>query len=212
MNNPLSAIEVVDESLKRAESLRYLYADFSMPRSPVQIRAFVVGQHDTPMRQMHQCLLEIAIKDRSLRRHVIYRRQILRKIAALGHKKGDVADDRGLLEIDLEEQEEAMLGASRELNVLVDIFNSYDAEFSYEKWMAEEAEYWRKRLIRQAIQEIAYCGSIGVGNQDALAQIGINPAEMLEEFKRCKSLPEFLSGFGISALPSPDMQPAHYPT
>lgn len=183
-----SGHDLIEESLARVAELRQLYPEFSQPRTDVQLRAFVVGQHDTPMRKMHQCLLEIAIKDRALRRAQIYRRQALRKIGGMNREDGSTDDDRELLEIDLEETDEAMLGAGRELRCLLAIFDSLVAEygdFGHAAWMAEELEYWTKRLTRQSRQEINACGTIGVGNQDALEQIGISTGPLLAEGLAC---------------------------
>lgn len=171
----------IQKAMNAVSPLRKKYAEFNQPRSSIQLRAFVVGQHETPMRQMHQCLLEIAIKDRAIRRTQITRQQMRRKLQSNDGSQ----DDRALLEIDLEETDEALLGAVRELQALVAIYKSFECEFTYEAWMAEELEYWKGRITAQARRSINATGTIGVGDQASLEQLGISPGPLIAEGQAC---------------------------
>lgn len=177
----------MNDILRKCESeLSHAITAIQQPRTNFQLAHFVVGQHDTEARCWHQCVLELQIKLGALKRAEIGSRQVARKIAAL-EACGDIEadDEAALLRLDLEDHERAVLGAEREAQALYAIFLSFPRGYSREELDAAEEEYWRKRLTRQARQEINATGTIGVGNQDALEQIGISPGPLLAEAKEC---------------------------
>ncbi|MFN0055928.1 MAG: hypothetical protein ACKV0T_27605, partial [Planctomycetales bacterium] len=103
----------------------------------------------------------------------IVRRQIERRIARLEARGTPAALDRAeLLRLDLEQQELATLGATREVEALLAIFRQFPHGFTRHELNEAEAEYWQRRLWRQAGQDLAAGGRVGVGNQEALRQIG----------------------------------------
>lgn len=196
-------IERCDKDL--ADAIRAI----QQPRTNFQLQHFVVGQHDTEPRRWWQCVLELQIKIQNLKRAAIQRRQIERKIKALRNGGDEAKDEGALLMLDLQDQELAVLGAIRETETLYAIFKSFPRGYTREELDAAEAEYWHKRLTRQARHEINATGVIGVGNQEALEQIGISPGPLMVEARECltRANPAQFEGSSISALPSPAMLP-----
>lgn len=200
-------IERCDKDL--ADAIRAI----QQPRTNFQLRHFVVGQHDTEPRRWWQCVLELQIKIQNLKRAQIHRRQIERKIKALRNGGDEAKDEGALLMLDLEDQELAILGAIRETETLYAIFQSFPRGYTREELDQAEADYWQKRLTRQARHEINATGAIGVGNQEALEQIGISPGPLLAEAHACLTQmklpnPAQSESSSISALPSPATWPA----
>ena len=155
-------------------AFRQAVAEIQQPRTPFELAHFVVGQHESEPRAWAQCTLELDIKLRNLRRAQISERQLLRKIKRLESLNTDAAADKAeLLRIDLEEQSLAVLGAQRESEALYAIWKSFGRTYSRDELNAAEAEYWQKRLTRQAMLDMNASGRIGVGNQDALRMAGL---------------------------------------
>lgn len=178
------------------------------PRTNYQLRHFVVGQHDTEPRRWWQCVLELQIKIQNLKRATIQRRQIERKIAALQDGDDESRDQAALLALDLEDQDLAILGALRETETLYAIFRAFPRGYTRDELDAAEAEYWQKRLTRQARHEFNATGTIGVGNQEALEQIGISPGALLAEARACLEQHDRQGSecSSPSALPSPAVE------
>lgn len=162
-----------DELIRTCQaSIAAAIYEIQQPRTPTEIAAFVVGQHDMPGRQWAQCTLEIQLKISALRRAQISERQLQRRIARLEARGTEAALDKAeLLRIDLEDQSLAVLGAVRELQALYSLWQSMKP-YTRDELNAEEPEYWKRRLSRQAAQDIAAHGRVGVGNQDALRMFG----------------------------------------
>src|SRR5262249_3884737 len=79
-----------------------------------------------------------------------------------------------LLRLDYEEQSLAILGTLREIAALFAIYQSFGRTFTREELEAAEADYWQKRLVRQANQSLLAGGGPGLGNVEALDQMGAN--------------------------------------
>lgn len=144
------------------------------PRTDYELATFIVGQHDTEPRRWAQCTLELDIKRRNLRRAQIGERQLIRRITKLREKGTDAANDKAdLLECDLEDQRQAVLGAVREAQALYAIWKSFPRTYTREELNASDAEYWRLRMTRQAIFDLNATGRIGVGHQDSFRMMGL---------------------------------------
>lgn len=174
----------IDNILIRAESttarvseMHGAFDAIQQPRSDYQIEKFVVGQYDSPERQYMQCVLELSIKHDNIRRALLERQRIGLDIEALGQRANDSRASLDLLErqYDLENTDRAILGALREFDVLFAIYESLP-KFTHEQLQAAEADYWQRRLRRQANDDIATIGAVAHGNREALRQIGVDPA------------------------------------
>ena len=153
-----------------------------MPRTPFVLQNFVVGAQDTVPQQYHQCVLELQIKYDAIRRALLRKKKIELEIERLV-ETGDAIDavEADIKRLDLEVQERAMLGAMREFEALYRIFKSFEHHYTRAELNAAQEEYWTRRLLRQAETERQATGRVGVGNREALAQIGYLPQEQLED-------------------------------
>lgn len=166
-------------------SLRDAVLAIQQPRTDYELRAFVVGQHQSRPRAWAQCVLEEQNKIVAVRRGLLSERQLLRRIAHLeaiaagepvdddAKKRADAADDAEAARLDLIELQLARLGAERELAALENLRLSFGRGYSRDELNAAEPEYWRQRLLRQASQDVNACGRVGVGNQEALRLAGL---------------------------------------
>lgn len=197
----------MSELIPKVESeLQDAIRAIQQPRTNFQLEHFVVGQHDTEPRRWMQCVLELQLKIHALKRAAIVRRQIERKIVAFESLASiEAGDEAELLRLDLEAHELATLGAIREAETLYSIFKSFQKIYTREELDEAEAEYWQKRIMRQARQEINATGAIGVGNQDALEQIGVPPESLLLESQKCMNHKDRMQSGNSSTfrLPSP---------
>lgn len=167
--------------IKKAEaSIAGAVEAIQQPRTMQVLRAFVVNQHDTPGQQWAQCVLEAQIKMTCLAEAGISREELQHKIKKLKRKKGGKSDRKlRRHRIALKQLEWAALGASRELECLLTIKEELEASHVGRGWTreeldAEQPEYWRLRLTRQAMQDVNATGRVGVGNQDALRMAGMS--------------------------------------
>jgi|694.fasta_scaffold02722_30 hypothetical protein len=148
--------------------------EIQKPRSRFQLEKFVLGQHDTVEQQYKQCLVEI--------QELIYNL----KIVSLKLKKQQVEIDRlkasedeidlidsEIKEIEMHQTKLVMLGAQRELQDLVGIWESFEHKYSYEELESSQLEYWDKRLKRQSILENIGGSQAQASHLEALRQIGI---------------------------------------
>lgn len=169
-------IITTDQINEIIEQIRGDIRTIQQPRSEYVLRHFVVGEKDTDIEAWAQCLLEMERKYFAIRRaevqlkkHRIERQRLL--------DSGDEIDqlDAELKALSVEETELGLIGAKREFATLWKIYQEFNAHYTRADIEAGQAEYWHRRLTRQASQDINAGGRIGVGNQDALRQAGIKP-------------------------------------
>jgi hypothetical protein len=162
----------VNKVLEKIKEMESAFLEIQQPRTPFVLEKFVVGQHDTLETQYQQCVLEMQVKYDNIRRAKLNKKKILFKIAEYESKNSELDQiEADILKIDLEEQERAMLGAIREFETLYSIWQSFPNKYTREDIDKNQAEYWQKRLARQAQQDIQATGRVGAGNSEALRQI-----------------------------------------
>lgn len=161
------------------DRLKAAFRAIQMPRTPFVLEHFVAGQHDGEPARYAQVVLELQDKYYAVRRAQIGRARLVDRIAALRRRlwwpvgRRERAREVELLELDLEQQDLAVLGAIREAAALLELWQSFDRQYTREELNAAQPEYWMKRLTRQANQDVTATGRVGVGNQEALRQIGM---------------------------------------
>jgi DNA-directed RNA polymerase subunit M/transcription elongation factor TFIIS len=112
------------------------------------------------------------VKYDNIRRARLNKKKILIKISEYATRNTELDKvEADILTIDLEEQERAMLGALREFETLYSIWQSFPKKYTREDIDKNQADYWQKRLSRQAQQDIQATGRVGAGNSEALRQI-----------------------------------------
>jgi hypothetical protein len=144
-----------------------------MPRTSFMLQKMVVEAHDHPAQAWAQCVLELQVKYDAIRRAKIRREILLLEISRL-EGSGDEIDKLHAAEkqIDIEEQDRAMLGAAREFESLYQLYTSFGRRYSRHELDAAQPEYWQRRLTRQANQDLLATGHVSQSNQDGLRQIG----------------------------------------
>lgn len=176
-----------------------LTADFMKAMSEIQmcrtayvLEKFVVGQYCAEEQRYAQCVLEMQVKYDNIRRAILRREKTNLEQAAIvseveslrAEQKMNLARQKEiegeLKEIDIEEQDRAMLGAVREFAALHAIFKAFKKNYTREDIDKAQPAYWAKRLTHQAELDMLSYGRVQVGNADALHQIGINPAQALD--------------------------------
>lgn len=148
--------------------------DVQQPRSNYQLSNFVVNQHETDEQRYLQCLREIKSIYYTIKQVSIDMQKSEIKIKRL-RKTGDEIDalEADSLELGLEETRIVGVGAFRELEHLLKIYNSFPTKYTREQIEQSEPVYWEKRLNRQAeLDSLSSRVGISAGNLDALRQIG----------------------------------------
>lgn len=182
----MNAIELRIEKVdSRIDELREAFGAIQQPRPDYVLEKFVVGQHDTEPQAYMQCVLEMQIKYDAIRRAKLTRQKLLLQIIDL-EKDGNPIDyiDADLKRIDIEAQDRAMLGALREFETLYRIWKGFGHQYTRAELNEAQEEYWLRRLTRQANQDVQATGRVGVGNLEALQQVGLTPDTPYPEFSQ----------------------------
>ena len=148
--------------------------EVQQPRSGFQLERFVLGQHATPEMQYYQTCIEL--------QDMIYKYQTAQiavkkqelKIQRL-RKTGDELDELKAQEheIGLKQTRLAMIGAERELNHLVEIFNSFDKKYTREEIETAQPDYWDKRLTGNARAMLMGGSAVNPAHIEAMQQAGV---------------------------------------
>jgi polyribonucleotide nucleotidyltransferase len=167
-------------------------AEIQQSRSNFQLEKFVVNQHETPEMQYLQTLIELQRLYYTIRSVSLDMKkaeiEISRKRAT-----GDEIDEieAQMKELNLEQTRVVGIGAFRELEKLLSIYDSFEHKYTREEIEAAQPEYWNKRLNRQATLEAIGGSQAQAGHLDSLRQIGaleISPEggirPVAEEMKR----------------------------
>jgi polyribonucleotide nucleotidyltransferase len=167
-------------------------AEIQQSRSNFQLEKFVVNQHETPEMQYLQTLIELQRLYYTIRSVSLDMKkaeiEISRKRAT-----GDEIDEieAQMKELNLEQTRVVGIGAFRELEKLLSIYDSFEHKYTREEIEAAQPEYWNKRLHRQATLEAIGGSQAQAGHLDSLRQIGaleISPEggirPVAEEMKR----------------------------
>jgi hypothetical protein len=148
--------------------------EIQKPRSRFQLEKFVLGQHDTKEQQYRQCLLEIqnlvyTIQEVKL---MVKKNQLeIDKLLATGDPIDAV--DAEIKKLGMEQTKLAMLGAERELQDLIEMWDSFPIKYLHEDFETSQPEYWQARLTRQAqLEALGSGGKVGWSSLDSLRQIG----------------------------------------
>lgn len=184
MNEVVPIDERIENVMQAIKTMEDAFLEIQQPRTAYVLEKFVVGQHDTLETQYAQCVLELQIKYDNLRRAKLNKRKIEIKIKEAEDKNTELDQiEADLMRIDLEEQDRAVLGALREFEALYKIWQSFPKKFTRAELDAGQEEYWRLRLARQAQQDLQATGRIGVGNNEALRQIGLTGTPQLDHVR-----------------------------
>lgn len=162
------------EVLKPEHPIFTALKEIQKPRSRFQLEKFVVGQHDTDEQKYKQCLLEIQQAIYAIQNASLEMKKTKIQIEKL-KSTGDEIDaiDAEIKELGLNQTQLVMMGARRELDDLIEIWESFPIKYSYDELENSQPEYWSARLTRQAqLEALGSDGKVGWASLDALRQVG----------------------------------------
>ena len=149
------------------------FKEMPQARTDYTLRELVIGQHETTEQQYAHTILELRVAYNALRKAQIHFEKTNYEIEQLKNKDDKLSEfEWREKEIDKHEAECAVIGKMREFSCLYKIWQSFPKQYTRAEVNKNQPEYWRKRLTRQANQDLFATGRISVGNQDALRQIG----------------------------------------
>lgn len=148
-------------------------AEVQQARSDFQLEKFVVNQHDTDEMRYQQCVIELQQLYYTVKTVSLQMKKDEIEIAKL-RATGDAVDeiDAQIRELGLEQTRLIGIGAFRELDKLMSIYNSFEHKYTRQEIEAAQPDYWNKRLSRQATLEAIGGTQAQAAHLDSLRQIG----------------------------------------
>ena len=156
------------------EEIEAAITEVQQPRSRFQLERFVTGSHATPEMQYYQTCLEL--------QDMIYKYQVAKigvqkaelKIKRLRETKDEMKELKAQeTEIGLRQTRLAMIGAERELNDLVAIFESFENKFTRAEIEAAQPDYWNARLTGNAKAMLMGGTSENAAHIESMEQAGV---------------------------------------
>jgi hypothetical protein len=164
-------------------------ADVQQPRSKFQLERFVLGQHPTPEMKYYQTVLELQDMTYKYKLAKIGVKKAELKISKL-RATGDELDELKAqqVELDLAQTRITMLGAERELDYLMEIFESFPQKYTRQEIEIAEPNYWQARLTNNAKAMMMAGQSVNPSHIEAMEQAGILDNFVAEVEKTKKEL------------------------
>ena len=156
------------------EEIEKAIAEVQQPRSRFQLERFVTGSHATPEMRYYQTCLELQdmIHKYQLAKITVQKQEL--KITRLRETKDELKELKAQeIEIGLRQTRLAMIGAERELNDLVDIFNSFKTKFTRAEIETAQPDYWNARLTGNAKAMLMGGTSVNAAHIEAMEQAGV---------------------------------------
>jgi len=148
-------------------------AEIQKPRSRFQLENFVIGQHDTAEQQYKQTLIEIQALIFTIKNVSLELKKSEIELQRLKNSTDEISlVDAEIKELGMQQTRLIMAGAVRELQDLVQIWESFPEKFTYEDLEKNQPLYWDARLTRQAQLEALGKNQVEWSSIDALRQIG----------------------------------------
>ncbi len=148
-------------------------AEVQQARSNFQIEKFVVNQHDTDEMRYFQTLLELQSLYYTIKVNSLEMKKTEIQIERL-RSTGDEIDeiDAEIKEISLEQTRLVGIGAFRELDKLIEIYNAFPTKYTRDEIEQSQEHYWSLRLRRQSVLESIGGTQAQASHLDALRQMG----------------------------------------
>jgi hypothetical protein len=164
-------------------------AEIQQPRSRFQLERFVIGQHATEEMRYYQVCLELQDAIYNYKHAVISVKKLELKIEKL-RATGDELDELKAQEkeLGLDQTRLAMLGAKREMEHLVAIFDSFTHKYTRDEIEAAQPDYWQARLTNNAKAMLMGGQSVNAGHIEAMEQAGVLDSFVAEVEKTKKEL------------------------
>jgi hypothetical protein len=180
----LQAIDNIHKGVQEDAELIKAFREIQQPRTDFQLEHFVIGNHEVREQQYAHCVLNLRLKYDVLRKTQIHLEKITYEIDELKKKDDKLSEfEWREKEIDREICANAVLGAMREFNTLYEMWGTFEHKYTRAEIDAAQPEYWRKRLTRQANEDLLATGRVGKGNIQSLKQIGLTPLPELDHIR-----------------------------
>ena len=148
-------------------------AEVQQSRSNFQIEKFVVNQHDTDEMRYVQTVIELQQLYYTIKTVSLEMKKTEIEIKKLRESKDEVDEiDAQIKELGLEQTRLVGIGAFRELDQLLKIYNSFEHKYTRAEIEEAQPDYWNKRLSRQATLEAIGGTQAQAAHLDSLRQIG----------------------------------------
>jgi hypothetical protein len=156
------------------EEIQKAIAEVQQPRSRFQLERFVLGQHATPEMQYYQTCIELQDAIHKYKIAVLSVKKTELKIAQLRSTGKEMDELKAQTrELELSQTRLAMLGAKREMEHLVEIFDSFQHKYTRAEIEAAQPEYWQARLTNNAKAMLMGGSSVNAAHIEAMEQAGV---------------------------------------
>jgi hypothetical protein len=164
-------------------------AEVQQPRSRFQLERFVLGQHATEEMRYYQTVIELQDAIYKYKLAVINVKKAELKIAKL-RATADELDELKAQEVELglAQTQLAMVGAKREMEHLVEIFDSFTHKYTRAEIEASQPDYWQARLTNNAKAMLMGGSSVNAAHIEAMEQAGVLDSFVAEVEKTKKEL------------------------
>lgn len=171
------------------EEIEKAIAEVQQPRSRFQLERFVLGQHATPEMQYYQTVIELQDAIYKYKLAVVNVKKAQLKIDRL-RATGDELDELKAQEqeLGLEQTTLAMIGAKREMEHLVQIFDGFTHKYTRAEIEAAQPDYWQARLTNNAKAMLMGGSSVNAAHIEAMEQAGVLDSFVAEVEKTKKEL------------------------
>ena len=148
-------------------------AEVQQARSNFQLEKFVINQHDTDEMRYQQTVIELQQLYYTIKTVSLEMKKTEIEINRLRETNDEIDElDAQIKELGLEQTRLVGIGAFRELDQLLKIYNSFEKKYTREEIEAAQPDYWNKRLSRQATLEAIGGTQAQAAHLDSLRQIG----------------------------------------
>jgi hypothetical protein len=164
-------------------------AEVQQPRSRFQLESFVLGQHPTPEMRYYQTVIELqdAIYKYKLAVIAVKKAQVkIERLRATGDELQELKAQE--IELGMNQTQFAMIGAKREMEELVEIFEGFPKKYTRAEIEAAQPEYWQARLTNNAKAMLMGGASVNPAHIEAMEQAGVLESFVAEVEKTKKEL------------------------
>jgi hypothetical protein len=171
------------------EEIEKAIKEVQQPRSRFQLERFVLGQHATEEMRYYQTVIELQDAIFKYKNAVLEVKKSQLKIDKL-RASGDELDELKAQqkELGLEQTTLAMIGAKREMEHLVEIFDSFEHKYTRAEIEAAQPDYWQARLTNNAKAMLMGGSSVNAAHIEAMEQAGVLDSFVAEVEKTKKEL------------------------
>jgi hypothetical protein len=148
-------------------------AEVQQARSNFQLDKFVINQHETDEMRYFQTLLELQSLYYTIKLVSLEMKKTEIEIERL-RLTGDEIDeiDAQVKEVGLEQTRLIGIGSFRELDKLIEIYNTFSHKYTRDEIEQAQEQYWSIRLRRQSVLESVGGSQAQASHLDALRQMG----------------------------------------